>query len=185
MCRYHARWLKAVVVIFGRTNNNKQQKKHRVWFQGHHRAQRPGAGAHPWNLNHTPAASSGGSAAAVPLASCRWRAETRLGGSIRCPPGIAELFGIKNPDAAQRLCPSHYEAIHGASINQSSLASLRDSAAMPRRHTWSEIADALCHLAQEWAGSALCAKVGASRASSRSLSQALAHWHKTCIIPNR
>ena len=54
-----------------------------------------GACLNPWNLNHVPGGSSGGSAAAVAAGMCAASIGTDTGGSIRQPANFCNLVGVK------------------------------------------------------------------------------------------
>lgn len=54
-----------------------------------------GVTRNPWNHNHTPGGSSGGSAAAVAADLCAGALGTDTGGSIRQPAGLCGIVGLK------------------------------------------------------------------------------------------
>ena len=82
----------------------------------------------PWNTGHSPAGSSGGSAAAVAARMVPMAHGSDGGGSIRIPAGACGVFGLKpsrgrNPGQFMED-PSGIVCIHGLTI------SVRDSAAL-------------------------------------------------------
>ncbi len=54
-----------------------------------------GTTSNPWNLNHTPGGSSGGSAAALAAGFCGMEIGSDIGGSIRVPAHFCGVFGHK------------------------------------------------------------------------------------------
>lgn len=89
-----------------------------------------GATRNPWNLNHTPGGSSGGSASAVaggmvPLASAG-----DGGGSIRIPASCCGLLGLKPSRGRNPSGPEHGRIWQGAVVEHVITRSVRDSAAM-------------------------------------------------------
>lgn len=118
------RWLKAGVVILGRTNTPefgaKAITEPDAW----------GATRNPWNLAHTPGGSSGGSAAAVAAGIVPMAGANDGGGSIRLPAGHCGLFGLKPGRGRTPWGPRHGELMHGAAMNHVVSRSVRDSAAM-------------------------------------------------------
>lgn len=118
------RWLKAGVVIFGRTNTPEFGAK------GITEPEAWGPTRNPWNLDHTPGGSSGGSAAAVAAGIVPMAGANDGGGSIRLPAGHTGLFGIKPGRGRTPWGPRHGELMHGAAMNHIVSRSVRDSAAM-------------------------------------------------------
>ncbi|MGH8443905.1 MAG: amidase [Solimonas sp.] len=118
------RWLKAGVVVFGRTNvpefGAKGITEPDAW----------GACCNPWNLAHTPGGSSGGSAAAVAAGIVPIAGANDGGGSIRLPAGHCGLFGFKPGRGRTPQGPRFVERMHGAVIDHVLTRSVRDSAAM-------------------------------------------------------
>jgi amidase len=119
-----ARWLKAGVVIFGRTNTPEFGAK------GITEPEAFGATRNPWNLAHTPGGSSGGSAAAVAAGIVPMAGGNDGGGSIRLPAGHCGLFGLKPGRGRTPWGPAYGELMHGAAMNHVLTRSVRDSAAM-------------------------------------------------------
>ncbi|MGH8458910.1 MAG: amidase, partial [Nevskiales bacterium] len=119
-----ARWLKAGTVIFGRTNTPEFGAK------GITEPDAWGATRNPWNLDHTPGGSSGGSAASVASGIVPMAGANDGGGSIRIPAGICGLFGIKPGRGRTPWGPRYGELMHGAARNHILSRSVRDSAAM-------------------------------------------------------
>jgi amidase len=119
-----ARWLKAGVVIFGRTNTPEFGAK------GITEPEAFGATRNPWNLAHTPGGSSGGSAAAVAAGIVPMAGGNDGGGSIRLPAGHCGLFGLKPGRGRTPWGPQYAELMHGAAMNHVLTRSVRDSAAM-------------------------------------------------------
>lgn len=119
-----ARWLKAGTVIFGRTNTPEFGAK------GITEPEAWGAARNPWNLDHTPGGSSGGSAAAVAAGIVPMAGGNDGGGSIRLPAGHCGLFGLKPGRGRTPWGPAYGELMHGAAMNHVLTRSVRDSAAM-------------------------------------------------------
>ncbi len=118
------RWLAAGTVIFGRTNTPefgaKAITEPEAW----------GATANPWNPEHVPGGSSGGSAAAVAAGVVPMAGANDGGGSIRIPAGHCGLFGLKPGRGRTPWGPAFNELLQGAAINHVLTRSVRDSAAM-------------------------------------------------------
>src|SRR5688572_23616063 len=119
-----ARWLRAGTVIFGRTNTPefgaKAITEPDAW----------GPCRNPWNPDHTPGGSSGGSASAVAAGIVPMAGANDGGGSIRLPAGMCGLFGIKPGRGRTPWGPLYGELMHGAAMNHILSRSVRDSAAM-------------------------------------------------------
>lgn len=118
------RWLDSGVVIFGRTNTPefgaKAITEPEAW----------GATCNPWNTQHVPGGSSGGSAAAVTAGIVPMAGANDGGGSIRIPAAHCGLFGLKPGRGRTPWGPAMSEAMHGAAMNHILSRSVRDSAAM-------------------------------------------------------
>jgi len=89
-----------------------------------------GATRNPWNLDHTPAGSSGGSAAAVASGMVAAAHGSDLGGSIRYPASACGLFGLKPTRARVPLGPEYGDALSGGAAEHALTRSVRDSAAL-------------------------------------------------------
>lgn len=118
------RWLAAGVVVMGRTNTPEFGAK------GITEPEAWGAARNPWNLDHTPGGSSGGSAAAVAAGIVPMAGANDGGGSIRIPAACCGLFGLKPGRGRMPWGPDISEPMHGAAINHIVSRSVRDSAAM-------------------------------------------------------
>jgi len=84
----------------------------------------------PWNPDHTPGGSSGGSAAAVASGMVPLASGGDGGGSIRIPSSCCGLFGLKPSRGRTPTGPIHGELWQGAAIEHVLSRSVRDSAAM-------------------------------------------------------
>jgi amidase len=84
----------------------------------------------PWNLNHTPGGSSGGSAAAVAAGIVPMGHATDGGGSIRIPASCCGLFGLKPTRARITAGPEGGEGLAGLAMQHAVTWSVRDSAAL-------------------------------------------------------
>ncbi|MET0286999.1 MAG: amidase family protein [Polyangiales bacterium] len=119
-----ARWLRAGVVVMGRTNTPefgaKGTTEPAAW----------GPTRNPWDLMRTPGGSSGGSAAAVAAGIVPLAGASDGGGSIRIPAACTGLFGFKPGRGRTPIGPEAGEALHGAALNHVLTRSVRDSAAM-------------------------------------------------------
>ncbi len=118
------RWLAAGTVIFGRTNTPEFGAK------GITEPLAWGATRNPWNPDHVPGGSSGGSAAAVAAGIVPMAGANDGGGSIRIPAGHCGLFGLKPGRGRTPWGPDFNELLQGAAINHVLSRSVRDSAAM-------------------------------------------------------
>ncbi|SOC40575.1 amidase family protein [Ureibacillus acetophenoni] len=83
----------------------------------------------PWNLDHTPGGSSGGSAAAVASGMVPIAGANDGGGSIRIPGAYCGLFGMK-PSRGRTPVGPNGRNWQGASVDHILSRSVRDSAAM-------------------------------------------------------
>jgi amidase len=86
-----------------------------------------GVTRNPWNLQHSPGGSSGGSAAAVAAGLVGAGLGSDGGGSIRFPAAYCGLFGIKTERGRVPMAP-HLDCWHGLSVNGVITRSVRDSA---------------------------------------------------------
>ena len=84
----------------------------------------------PWNLNHTPGGSSGGSAAAVASGMVPIAGANDGGGSIRIPGAYCGLFGIKPTRGRTPVGPNFARHWQGASVDHILSRTVRDSAAI-------------------------------------------------------
>lgn len=84
----------------------------------------------PWNLEHTPGGSSGGSAASVAARIVPMAHGGDGGGSIRIPSSACGLFGLKPTRARNPLGPDLGEGWGGLVQQHVLTRSVRDSAAM-------------------------------------------------------
>ncbi|KGR79174.1 amidase family protein [Ureibacillus manganicus] len=84
----------------------------------------------PWNLDHTPGGSSGGSAAAVASGMVPIAGANDGGGSIRIPGAYCGLFGMKPTRGRTPVGPKYGRNWQGASVDHILSRSVRDSAAM-------------------------------------------------------
>jgi amidase len=81
----------------------------------------------PWNTDHTPGGSSGGSGAAVAAGLCAGASASDGAGSIRIPAALNGLFGLKPQRDRISLAPFR-EHWHGLSVVGSLTRSVADSA---------------------------------------------------------
>ncbi len=84
----------------------------------------------PWNLDHTPGGSSGGSGAAVAAGIVPMASGGDGGGSIRIPSSCCGLFGLKATRGRNPLGPESGEIWQGAEVEGVITRSVRDSAAI-------------------------------------------------------
>lgn len=84
----------------------------------------------PWNLEHTPGGSSGGSASAVAARIVPAAHAGDGGGSIRIPASACGLFGLKPTRGRQPLGPYTGEGWNGLVVPHVISRTVRDSAAM-------------------------------------------------------
>jgi amidase len=88
-----------------------------------------GVTRNPWDLDRTPAGSSGGSAAAVAAGLASFATASDGGGSIRLPAANCRLFGLKPQRGRVSLMPDT-EHWHGLSVAGVHTISVRDQAAI-------------------------------------------------------
>lgn len=84
----------------------------------------------PWNLDHTPGGSSGGSSAAVAAGIVPMANASDGGGSIRIPASCCGLFGMKPTRARTPFGPMAGEGWGGMSIGHALSWTVRDNAAL-------------------------------------------------------
>jgi amidase len=84
----------------------------------------------PWNVEHTPGGSSGGSAAAVASGMVPMASGGDGGGSIRIPSAFCALFGLKPTRGRTPTGPKYGKLWQGAVIEHVLTRSVRDSAAI-------------------------------------------------------
>ncbi len=118
------RWKAAGLVLFGRTNTPEFGAK------GITEPEACGATRNPWNTEHTPGGSSGGSAAMVATGTVPVAGANDGGGSIRIPAACCGLFGLKPGRGRTPWGPEITEAQHGMAVNHVLTRSVRDSAAV-------------------------------------------------------
>ncbi len=117
-----ARWKAAGLVPFGRTNTPEFGAK------GITEPDSFGPARNPWNPEHTPGGSSGGSAAMVAAGVVPIAGANDGGGSIRIPAACCGLFGLKPGRGRTPWGPTFTEAMHGIAVNHVLTRSVRDSA---------------------------------------------------------
>jgi amidase len=118
------RFKKAGVVILGKTNVPELGLLPVTEPELH------GPTRNPWNTNHTPGGSSGGSAAAIASGMVPLAGGNDGGGSIRIPASCCGLFGLKPTRGRNPLGPNVGEIWQGAVASHVLTRSVRDSAAM-------------------------------------------------------
>ena len=116
------RWKAAGLVPFGRTNTPEFGAK------GITEPEAWGITRNPWNTDHTPGGSSGGSAAMVAAGAVPVAGANDGGGSIRIPAAYCGLFGLKPGRGRTPWGPAFTEAMHGIAVNHVVSRSVRDSA---------------------------------------------------------
>lgn len=118
------RWLGAGLVVFGKTNTPEFGAK------GITEPHLFGPARNPWDPDHTPGGSSGGSAAAVAAGIVPCAGASDGGGSIRIPASACGLFGLKPSRGLVPAGPLVSEALGGTATHGVVSRSVRDSAAM-------------------------------------------------------
>ena len=118
------RWLDAGLVIFGKTNTPEFGAK------GITEPELFGPARNPWNTDHTPGGSSGGSAAAVAAGIVPCAGASDGGGSIRIPAACCGLVGLKAGRGLVPTGPAVGERMHGAATHGVVSRTVRDTAGM-------------------------------------------------------
>jgi amidase len=118
------RYKKAGLVILGKTNTPE------FGLLGITEPELHGPTRNPWNTDHTPGGSSGGSAAAVASGMVPLASANDGGGSIRIPAACCGLFGLKVTRGRTPSGPAHGKTWQGAVVEHAISRSVRDSAAI-------------------------------------------------------
>lgn len=118
------RFRKAGVVVFGKTNTPE------FGLMGVTEPKAFGPSRNPWNPDHTPGGSSGGSGSAVAAGLSPLASASDGGGSIRIPASMCGLFGLKPTRGRTPSGPEEGLIWEGAGISHVVSRSVRDSAAM-------------------------------------------------------
>ncbi|HEX6859556.1 MAG TPA: amidase family protein [Caulobacteraceae bacterium] len=119
-----SRFLAAGAVPFGHTNASE------FGFKAVTESEALGVCRNPWNLERSPAGSSGGSAAAVAAGIVPMAAASDGGGSIRIPASACGLFGLKPGRGRSPAGPDFAEWMHGGATANVVSRSVRDAAIM-------------------------------------------------------
>ena len=117
-----SRYRAAGVVFLGKTNCPE------FGIVGYTEPELHGPTRNPWNLDHTPGGSSGGSAAAVAAGIVPVAHGGDGGGSIRIPAAYTGLFGLKPSRGRMPMGPYVREGWNGLAIPHVLTRSVRDSA---------------------------------------------------------
>ena len=118
------RYKKAGLVILGKTNVPE------FGLLGYTEPKLHGPTRNPWNTDHTPGGSSGGSAAAVAGGMVPMASASDGAGSIRIPASCCGLFGLKVTRGRTPNGPIHGRTWQGAVVEHVISRSVRDSAAI-------------------------------------------------------
>ena len=118
------RYKKAGLVILGKTNTPE------FALLGYTEPELFGPTRNPWNLNHTPGGSSGGSAAAVAAGMVPFASGGDGGGSLRIPASCCGLLGMKVTRGRNPTGPIQGTVWQGAVVEHVISRSVRDSAAI-------------------------------------------------------
>ncbi len=116
------RYKKAGLVILGKTNTPE------FGLLGITEPELHGPTRNPWNIDHTPGGSSGGSAAAVASGMVPVSSGSDGGGSIRIPASCCGIFGLKVSRGRNPTGPDHGTLWQGAAVEHVLTRSVRDSA---------------------------------------------------------
>ncbi|MEZ5157282.1 MAG: amidase [Candidatus Nanopelagicales bacterium] len=117
------RFQRAGLNIFGKTNCPE------FGIMGVSEPELRGPARNPWNLDHTPGGSSGGSAAAVAAGIVPLAHGGDGGGSLRIPASNCGIFGLKTSRGLVPLGPDEAEGWDGLVVRLLMSRSVRDSAA--------------------------------------------------------
>jgi len=123
-CELVKRFKNAGLVIMGKTNCPE------FGLMGVTEPELHGPTRNPWNTDHTPGGSSGGSAAAVASGMVPIASGGDGGGSLRIPASCCALFGLKPTRGRNPTGPEHGAIWQGAVVEHIISRSVRDSAAM-------------------------------------------------------
>jgi amidase len=118
------RYKQAGLVILGKTNTPE------FGLVGYTEPELHGPTRNPWNTDHTPGGSSGGSAAAVASGMVPLASANDGGGSIRIPASCCGLFGLKVTRGRTPNGPDPGKTWQGAVVEHVISRSVRDSAAI-------------------------------------------------------
>ncbi|MGB9500010.1 MAG: amidase [Dissulfuribacterales bacterium] len=118
------RFKEAGLVILGKTNTPE------FGLMGITEPELFGPCRNPWNPDHTPGGSSGGSGAAIAAGMVPLSSGGDGGGSIRIPASFCGLFGLKPSRGRNPSGPDHGRVWQGAVQEHVITRSVRDSAAM-------------------------------------------------------
>lgn len=116
------RYKKAGLVTLGKTNTPE------FGLLGITEPELHGPTRNPWNIEHTPGGSSGGSAAAVASGMVPMASGNDGGGSIRIPASCCGVFGLKVSRGRTPTGPDHGAIWQGAAVEHVISRSVRDSA---------------------------------------------------------
>ncbi|MFS0674455.1 amidase [Ornithinibacillus sp. 179-J 7C1 HS] len=89
-----------------------------------------GPSRNPWNIEHSPGGSSGGTAAAIAAGIVPMAGASDGGGSIRIPASFSGLFGLKPTRGRTPVGPGAGRQWQGASIDFALSRTVRDSASL-------------------------------------------------------
>ena len=118
------RYKRAGLIVVGKTNTPE------LGIMGFTEPRLFGPCRNPWNLDHTPGGSSGGSGAAVAAGIVPMAHGGDGGGSLRIPASCCGLFGLKPTRGRNPLGPDFGESWSGLVQEHAVTRSVRDSAAL-------------------------------------------------------
>ena len=118
------RFKNAGLVVLGKTNTPE------FGLLGYTEPELHGPTRNPWNTDHTPGGSSGGSAAAVASGMVPIASGGDGGGSIRIPAACCGVFGFKQTRGRTPTGPSRGAIWQGAVVEHVITRTVRDSAAV-------------------------------------------------------